>query len=492
MKNKAAFAIGRHCPNLESLNLGRCPDIKDAGVMAIAEGCPKLQTVNLAGCKTISERAVCSIADNCKALQMLNVTGCEDVTENGMKELLRGLPFTEMARTYIGFKPRKNYRQVRLEVQRNSLEAVAATRIQALAIGHATRVRLKRDKIRFIQYRAARKIQRNYRGRRARKLFERMKREIVENAAAVKIQQWVRSRFDRFAQVAMEALQLLYRQQTAVVTRCQALYRGRQTRRKLLEVGRAIRALRYDREVETAEAVVIRFQGLIRKHQAYRKMVAMGEEKNQRVRDMTLGALHIQRVFRGHLGRQRRHACLRELHRGLNTKGGDFGVIGVQKIFRGRCSRLKLAARDLRKKWQVQLNYISASDIQRIFRGYVARILLVQLKIQRVRQIAAAINVQRMYRGHRIGSWRDIKFDLIKNRVRKRLNEQQLKVVKRVNAALKLRQMSLDNDSASDEELDDDDWQEYTDPNTGKTFYFHPLETKRRMSNRKGKAGNIP
>ena len=106
-----------------------------------------------------------------------------------------------------------------------------------------------------------------------------MKREIVENAAAVKIQQWVRSRFDRFAQVAMEALQLLYRQQTAIVTRCQALYRGRQTRRKLLEVGRAIRALRYDREVETAEAVVIRFQGLIRKHQAYRKMVAMGEEK---------------------------------------------------------------------------------------------------------------------------------------------------------------------------------------------------------------------
>ena len=51
------------------------------------------------------------------------------------------------------------------------------------------------------------------------------------------------------------------------------------------------------------------------------------------------------------------------------------------------------------------------------------------MKIERVRQIAAAITVQRMYRGHRIGDWRDIKFDLIKNRVRKRLNEQQLKVV---------------------------------------------------------------
>eukprot|EP00943_MAST-04B_sp_MAST-4B-sp1_P005420 g5420.t1 len=480
MTNKAAYAIGKYCPNVESLNVGRCPGIKDAGVIAMAEGCPKLQSVNLAGCKTISELAVCSIADNCKALQMLNVTGCEDVTENGMKELLRGLPFTELARTYIGFKPRQNYRKIRLKVQRDTLEEAAAIRIQALAIGHATRVRLERDRIHFIKFRAARKIQRNYRGRRARNLFKRMQQEIVENDAATKIQIWIRNRFDRFAEIAMKALKLLYQQQSAVVTRCQALYRGRQTRRRLLEVGRAIRALRYDREVETSEAVAIRFQGIIRTHQAYRKMVAMGEEKNQRVRDMTLGALHIQRVFRGHLGRQRRHACLRELQRGLNSKGGDFAVIGIQKIFRGRCSRLKLAARDLRKKWHVQLNYISASDIQRIFRGYVARKLLVEMKIQRVLQIAAAITVQRMYRGHRIHGWRDLKMDLIKNRVRKRLNEQQAKTAKRVQAALKLRQMSLDNDSASDEDIDNDDWQEYSDPTTGKTFYFSPSRNEKK------------
>ena len=87
----------------------RCPDMKDKGVIAMAEGCPKLQSVNLAGCKTISELAVCAIADHCKAIQMLNVTGCEDVTENGMKELLRGLPFTDLARTYIGFKPKNNF-----------------------------------------------------------------------------------------------------------------------------------------------------------------------------------------------------------------------------------------------------------------------------------------------------------------------------------------------------------------------------------------------
>ncbi len=488
MTNRAGYAIGKHCPNLESLNVGRCPDMKDKGVIAMAEGCPKLQSVNLAGCKTISELAVCAIADHCKAIQMLNVTGCEDVTENGMKELLRGLPFTDLARTYIGFKPKNNYRKIRLKIQRDTLEKAAAIRIQALAIGHATRVRLEQDRIDFIKFRAARKIQINYRGRRARNLFKRMQHEIIENEAAIKIQNWVRSRFDRFAEIAMKALKVLYQQQTAVITRCQALYRGRQTRRKMLEVGRAIRALRYDREVETSEAVVIRFQGLIRSHQAYRKMVAMGEEKNQRVRDMTLGALHIQRVFRGHLARQRRHACLREKQRGISSAGGDFGVIGMQKIFRGRCSRLKLAARDLRKKWHVQLNYISASDIQRIFRGYIARQLLKEMKIQRILQTSAAITVQRMYRGHRIHGWRDLKFDLVKNRVRKRLNTQQAKVAKRVAAALKLRQMSLDNDSASDEEMDDDDWQEYTDPTTGQLFYFSPSRNEKKDIKPEGKS----
>ena len=89
---------------------------------------------------------------------------------------------------------------------------------------------------------------------------------------------------------------------------------------------------------------------------------------------------------------------------------------------------------------------------------------------ERVRQIAAAITVQRMYRGHRIGDWRDIKFDLIK-KGKKRLNEQQLKVVKRVNAALVTTNV-LDNDSASDEELDDDDWQEYTTQILAKYFIF--------------------
>ena len=477
----ALKALGKYCNNLESVNFGRCPLITDKGVIAVANGCPRIQSVNLAACVNLSENGICAIAFNCKALQMLNVTGCEDVTENGMKELLRGLPFTQMARTYVGFKPKDGYRHIRLGVQRTTLENKAAEQIQALAIGHATRVRLVRERRERIMFFAARRIQVNFRGRRARRRFEEMKYHLQCEAAAIRIQNWVRSRFDRFAEIALQALKVLYQQQTAVVTRCQALYRGRQVRRKLHEVGRAIRTLRFDRELEAQEAIAVRFQGLIRTHQAHRKMVAMGEEFNQRIRDESLGALHIQRVIRGHFGRQRSHAARREKVRGGNSgTNADFGVIGIQKIFRGRCSRLKQSARELRVVWHVQLNYVSATDIQRAFRGLSARKLLVRMKKERREQIKASTVLQRIYRGHRIKSWRILKFDLIKNRVRGRLQKQQLVVQKRVAASLKLRQMSLDNDSASDEDAEDDEWQEHVDPETGKAFYFNPALNERK------------
>ena len=86
--------------------------------------------------------------------------------------------------------------------------------------------------------------------------------------------------------------------------------------------------------------------------------------------------------------------------------------------FRGRCSRLKLAARDLRKKWQVQLNYISASDI-RIFPRLCCKDF-----ISTIENTARASNSSGYNRPANVSwtqnwCWRDIKFDLIKNRVRK-------------------------------------------------------------------------
>ena len=47
-------AVGRYCNQLQSLNLGWCDNVSDAGVMSLAVGCPDLRTVDLCGCVLIT------------------------------------------------------------------------------------------------------------------------------------------------------------------------------------------------------------------------------------------------------------------------------------------------------------------------------------------------------------------------------------------------------------------------------------------------------
>jgi len=47
-------AIGHHCNQLQSLNLGWCEQVSDVGVMSLAYGCPDLRTLDLCGCVLIT------------------------------------------------------------------------------------------------------------------------------------------------------------------------------------------------------------------------------------------------------------------------------------------------------------------------------------------------------------------------------------------------------------------------------------------------------
>lgn len=47
-------AIGYNCGELESLNLGWCEEVSDAGVMSLAFGCHDLRALDLCGCVLIT------------------------------------------------------------------------------------------------------------------------------------------------------------------------------------------------------------------------------------------------------------------------------------------------------------------------------------------------------------------------------------------------------------------------------------------------------
>ncbi|KAF5764734.1 putative magnesium transporter MRS2 [Helianthus annuus] len=65
-------AIGDNCRQLESINLGRCPRVDDAGMMslvygyenviALANNCLHLRSLNLYGCESIMDRAMYALA----------------------------------------------------------------------------------------------------------------------------------------------------------------------------------------------------------------------------------------------------------------------------------------------------------------------------------------------------------------------------------------------------------------------------------------------
>ncbi|PKI54456.1 F-box protein SKP2A-like [Punica granatum] len=85
--DKALLAIGRNCSQLQSLNLGWCEDVGDAGVMSLAFGCPNLRVLDLCGCVCITDDSVIALANGCPHLTSLGLYYCQNITDRAMYSL---------------------------------------------------------------------------------------------------------------------------------------------------------------------------------------------------------------------------------------------------------------------------------------------------------------------------------------------------------------------------------------------------------------------
>ncbi|RVX03241.1 F-box protein SKP2B [Vitis vinifera] len=85
--NRALQAIGRNCSQLQSLNLGWCEDVSDAGVMSLAYGCPDLRALDLCGCVHITDESVIALANRCLHLRSLGLYFCQNITDKAMYSL---------------------------------------------------------------------------------------------------------------------------------------------------------------------------------------------------------------------------------------------------------------------------------------------------------------------------------------------------------------------------------------------------------------------
>ncbi|GFP92796.1 F-box/LRR-repeat protein 3 [Phtheirospermum japonicum] len=84
--DSSILAIARGCPGLEMINLAYCEFISDCALMSLSK-CSKLNTLESRGCPLITSSGLAAIAVGCKQLSRLDIKKCRNIDDAGMIHL---------------------------------------------------------------------------------------------------------------------------------------------------------------------------------------------------------------------------------------------------------------------------------------------------------------------------------------------------------------------------------------------------------------------
>lgn len=76
-------AIASGCPELEMINAAYCTSITDRALFCLSK-CPNLQTLEIRGCLLVTSIGLASIAMNCRQLNRLDIKKCYNIDDSGM------------------------------------------------------------------------------------------------------------------------------------------------------------------------------------------------------------------------------------------------------------------------------------------------------------------------------------------------------------------------------------------------------------------------
>lgn len=77
------LAIAHGCPGLEMINVAYCKDITDSSLISLSK-CPRLNTFESRGCPYITSLGLAAIAVGCKQLAKLDIKKCHNINDAGM------------------------------------------------------------------------------------------------------------------------------------------------------------------------------------------------------------------------------------------------------------------------------------------------------------------------------------------------------------------------------------------------------------------------
>ena len=76
-------AIARGCPDLEMINVAYCKEITDYSFRSLSK-CSRLNTIESRGCPLITSLGLAAIAIGCKQLTKLDIKKCSNINDTGM------------------------------------------------------------------------------------------------------------------------------------------------------------------------------------------------------------------------------------------------------------------------------------------------------------------------------------------------------------------------------------------------------------------------
>jgi hypothetical protein len=245
--------------------------------------------------------------------------------------------------------------------------------------------RIREDKrIRDLRNNAATTIQKWQRGKMGRRRFENFKATYLSDMrdynAAVKMQALLRR------EMACQRVDSLRAQRLDSMTKAATLvarvWRGAKARQRYLAI-----LTRY-RSQESRIVIMQRFaRGFVVRLRMWREAIRAEEE--------LWAALEIQRVWRGHLGR---NAWNRKLKENEHMQLREESITKIQVFWRAR-KRVRLLRRKVAREefMRARLRYRAAVRIQALVRGVLVRKVI---NAKRELRIVASISIQRYWRGH--------------------------------------------------------------------------------------------
>ncbi|OQR94172.1 hypothetical protein ACHHYP_01625 [Achlya hypogyna] len=381
-----ALALARAAGRLTHLNVSRSRQLSTAALSALVAAAPRLKVLDAQHCEHVDDALFAALVAGCPRLSQLSLAGNPHVTDAGLRA-------AEPAAHFVFLSA--------LNVHGSSASVAALRRIEATH----PRARLDAQRTALVP-----------------RPFDTgafLARATLVRQAAAAIVMWTRACLlrarDRLVRRRLANARLRHRHRLA--RRIQRAFRSH--RHRVAEIAR--------REAEEAAAAALRdhsarvlqralrdhvFWSAIRRHVRLRREAAAYARYVAQVARELAAAECLQRVYRGHCGRQRAHR--QRLANAERTRRRDAGARLLQRIFRGYVARV--ASMQLRTATTAQIGaFVLAQDgaelaalqLARFGRGFLGRRRAAHWRAHLARvaaaRTAAATTIQRAFRAYYAG-----------------------------------------------------------------------------------------